>query len=97
VGFTSNNCGTWTSDLSQITTSKSQHDDGTYIVDTDLTPGTWKSSGSPGCYWERESSFTGGGVGSIIANNNTDSPAIVTVLGSDKGFKSNNCGTWTRL
>jgi hypothetical protein len=59
VGFTSTNCGTWTSDLSQITTSKSQHDDGNYIVGTDLTPGTWKSRGGAGCYWERESAFTG--------------------------------------
>jgi zinc-ribbon domain len=95
-GFKSTNCGTWTDDLSAITSDPTSFGDGTYIVGTDIQAGTYRSSGQSSCYWERESDFTGGGVGSIIANDNTDTPAVVTIDASDKGFKSHNCGTWTK-
>jgi hypothetical protein len=95
-GFESQNCGTWTSDLSQITTSKTTFDDGMYIVGTDIQPGTYKSIGASGCYYARLSGFTGT-FDSIIANNNTDAPAIITIAASDKGFESTRCGTWTKL
>jgi hypothetical protein len=39
---------------------------------------------------------TGNTTDDILANNNTDTPAIVTTSASDKGFQSNNCGTWTK-
>lgn len=94
-GFDSRGCGTWTSDLSQITSSKTTFTDGMYFVKTDIAPGTYKSSGQTGCYWARLSNFSGG-IDSIIANDNTDSPAIVTISSGDKGFESKSCGTWTK-
>jgi len=70
---------------------------GTYIVGTDIAPGTWRSSGGPGCYWERESGFSGT-LDDIIANDLTNSPAIVTISSSDKGFEAGaECGTWTKI
>lgn len=93
-GFKSTNCGTWTDDLSAITSGDSSFGDGTYIVGTDIQPGTYRSSGQTGCYWEREKNFLGN-LGSILANDNTDSTAIVTIDASDEGFKSKDCGTWT--
>jgi hypothetical protein len=95
-GFQSNNCGTWTKDLSQITNSKTRFDDGMYFVGTDITSGTYKSSGQTGCYYARLAGFSGG-LDDTIANNNTDSPAIVTISTSDKGFLSKGCGTWTKM
>ncbi len=95
-GFSSQNCGTWTSDLSQITASKTSFGDGMYIVGTDITPGTYKNTGVTGCYYARLSGF-GNTTDDIIANNNTDSQAIVTIVGTDKGFQSNGCGTWTLI
>jgi hypothetical protein len=95
-GFNSQNCGTWTKDLSQITTSNTTFDDGMYIVGTDIKPGTYKSSGGQGCYYARLSGFTGT-LYSILVNNNTDNVAIVTIYASDKGFESTRCGTWTRI
>jgi len=95
AGFKSQNCGTWTQDLSAITTSQTTFGDGVYIVGTDMLPGTYKSSGQTGCYWERMKDFTGSGSDSILANDSTDTPAIVTIQASDKGFKSKDCGTWT--
>lgn len=93
-GFESQNCGTWTQDLSQITTSKTTFGDGMYIVGTDIEPGTYKNTGSSGCYYARLSGFTNT-IDGIIANNNVDTPAIVTIAASDKGFESTQCGTWT--
>ena len=94
-GFESQGCGTWTADLSAITSNKQSFGDGEYIVGTDITPGTYKSSGQSGCYYARLSGFSGE-IGGIIANNNTDNAAIITIAASDKGFESQNCGTWTR-
>ncbi|HLL79649.1 MAG TPA: hypothetical protein VFA41_12635 [Ktedonobacteraceae bacterium] len=95
-GFESTNCGTWTQDLSAITTSKTSFDDGMYIVGTDILLGTYKSSGQTGCYYARLRGF-GGTLDDIIANDNTDTSAIVTISASDKGFESTNCGTWTKI
>lgn len=94
TGFTSERCGTWTQDLSAITASQTTFTDGTYFVGTDIQPGTYRSSGQTGCYWARLSDFTGG-TDSILANDNTDTPAIVTILATDKGFHATRCGTWT--
>jgi hypothetical protein len=95
-GFQSEGCGTWTKDLSAITTSKTSFGDGMYIVGTDIQPGTYKSSGQQGCYYARLSGFSGS-TDDIIANDNTDAPAIVTIAATDKGFQSENCGTWKKM
>ncbi len=72
-GFTSNDCGTWTKDLSRITTSKTTVEgDGTFIVGTDISPGTYTTDGGEGCYW------------------------VVTIKSSDKGFQTNDSGSWTK-
>jgi hypothetical protein len=95
-GFESQACGTWTKDLSAITESKTSFGEGTYIVGTDIEPGTYRNSGSSGCYFARLSDFTGG-LNSIIANGNTDDPTVVTIKPTDAGFESQACGTWTML
>lgn len=95
-GFDAQNCGTWTKDLSQITTSKTTFPDGMYFVGIDFIPGTYKNNGSTGCYYARLSNFTGG-LNGIIANGNVDTPTIVTIAASDKGFQSKGCGTWTKI
>lgn len=95
-GFDSSNCGTWTEDLSAITNSSTTFGDGIFIVGTDIEPGTYRSSGESGCYYARLNGF-GGTSDDIIANQNTDSSAIVTIAASDAGFQSSNCGTWTRM
>lgn len=95
-GFQSTGCGTWTSDLSAITKSKTTFGDGEYIVGTDIAPGTYKSSGQANCYYARLSGF-GGVLGEVLANGNTDTSAIVTIAAGDKGFQSTSCGTWTKM
>ncbi len=96
AGFHSDGCGTWSSDLSAITSSvTAPFGDGTYIVGTDIAPGTWSAPGGPSCYWERLSGF-GGSTGEIIANDFGSSGAIVTIDPSDRGFATDGCGVWSR-
>src|SRR6266446_5325162 len=95
-GFTSQNCGTWTKDLSQITTSKTSFGDGMFIVNTDITPGTYRDTGGDGCYYARLSGF-GNTTDDILANNLASAPAIVTISASDKGFETHGCGTWKKI
>lgn len=49
--------------------------DGTYLVGTDMEPGSYKSAGSTGCYWARMKDDAGS---NIIANNLGDGPARFT-------------------
>ena len=79
------------------TTDPNPHfEDGNYTVGKDIQAGTYRTRvGSSGCYYSRLSGFSGE-LTDIISNENTDSPAIVTIASTDKGFKSNRCGTWTQ-
>jgi WD40 repeat protein len=92
-GFETAGCGTWTSDLSQITDSKTSFSDGTFIVGTDIAAGTYRADGGDGCYWARLSGFTGD-MDDVIANDIPTGSAIVTIKASDKGFSTSGCGTW---
>jgi hypothetical protein len=57
-------------------------------------PGTYRSLGGAGCYWERLRNFSGG-LNSILANDNAVGPVVVTILKTDRGFDSEDCGRWT--
>src|SRR5947207_5350966 len=69
IAFESRNCGTWAKDLSAITTSKTSFGDGMFIVGTDIEPGTYRNSGSVGCYYAILSAFD---TQAISSNDNTD-------------------------
>lgn len=95
-GFKSSGCGTWTQDLSAITTSRTSFGDGTFIVGTDIDAGTYRNSGGSTCYYSRLSGFSGE-LDDIVSNELTSASAIVTIDSSDKGFKSSGCGTWSKM
>jgi len=70
--------------------------DGQFIVGSDVQPGTYFVNTFSGCYWERQANFNGD-LDSIISNeliSVTTGQSIVTILESDKGFQSQNCGSW---
>lgn len=95
VAFQSRGCGTWTADLSAITSSPdSAFGDGTFIVGIDIAAGTWRSDSPETCYWARLAGFSGG-MGDVIANEN--GVGFVTIARTDKGFQSSSCGTWTKI
>jgi hypothetical protein len=71
--------------------------DGTYRVGPDVAAGTYRSvATADSCYWERLSGF-GGTLDNIIANYFGNSPTIVTIAPTDVGFRSSNCGGWTKI
>lgn len=67
--------------------------DGTYVVGTDIAPGTYQSQGGDGCYWARLSGFDGTPDEVIYSVYPTNS-SVVTIKPTDAGFESINCGTW---
>src|SRR5438067_18001 len=75
-----------------LTPSKTyaQFGDGMFQVGKDIQPGTYRTRvGSPGCYYARLRGFN---TTEIISNDNTDAPAIITIVPTDIAFESRNCG-----
>jgi hypothetical protein len=69
---------------------------GTFRVGADIVAGTYRAPGGPSCYWERLRGFSGG-FDDIVANGFGDIGPIVTIDPSDAGFRSHDCGGWTRI
>ncbi len=77
----------------------SQVGDGTYQVGVDMAVGRYKTTGPTddlfrNCYWQRTRDDSGQ-LGSIIANDNTQGPASVTVKSGEFFQTSGGC-TWTK-
>lgn len=73
--------------------------DGTYEVGTaagQVPPGKYKTTAGELCYWSRLRNLSGDD--DIIASDlvKEGAPVIVTILASDKGFKTERCGTWRK-
>jgi hypothetical protein len=70
--------------------------DGTFLVGTDIKPGTYRSPmpESGNCYWARMSDV-GDDLGGIIANDNSAGPSVVTIRATDKAFTTTGCEPWT--
>lgn len=98
AGFKADGCGTFTSDLSAVTTSRTApFSNGTWIVGTDIAAGTWRAPGGSGCYWERLSGFSGETTKDVITNGFGDSGPTITIAATDRGFHSSDCGSWQRI
>lgn len=76
-------------------TPTAQFPTGTWRVNGDIAPGTYRNSdSSQTCYWKRMSGFSGS-FDEINANGIADYRVIVTISPSDAGFESSRCGTWS--
>lgn len=97
AGFQSDGCGTWTTNMSRVSASRTSMGDGIWVVKTDIAPGTYRSTVRGGnCYWARLRSFDGG-LNSIAANGLPPrGGAVVQISSSDVGFETHGCGTWKR-
>lgn len=70
--------------------------DGTFLVPSEVKPGTYRSTAGDGCYWARLGG-TSGDLADIIANGNPSGPAVVTIRAGDKAFETARCGEWRRI
>lgn len=75
---------------------KKSFGDGTFLVNKDIEPGTYRTDGGSSCYYERLSG-TSGSFDDIIANDNPRGQTVVTIVPSDVAFKSQRCGTWNKI
>ena len=98
AAFETSGCGQWVEIGSTYpATPASTFSDGTYEVGKHIEPGTYRADGSPDdlCYWARLSSFSHSGISGVITNGN--SPTVIQISGSDKGFTAFGCGNWTKM
>ncbi|MCJ1678957.1 hypothetical protein MTF65_16755 [Streptomyces sp. APSN-46.1] len=75
-------------------------DGGMFKVGTDIAPGTYKSEGpldggDNNCYWERDKSASHE-PDSLIANENPEGSAVVTIGAKDAYFKTTGCEVWKK-
>jgi hypothetical protein len=69
--------------------------DGTYLVNEDAWPGTYKipaPTGERSCYWARLRDLDGD-INSIIANNITHGPSVIHIAASDYAVEFSGCDT----
>jgi hypothetical protein len=69
--------------------------DGTWLVGTDIQPGTYRSSSDESCYWARLAN-TSGDFDAILSNGN-GANQLVTIAKSDNAFESVHCAPWTKV
>lgn len=67
---------------------------GTFLVGSDINPGTYRAAASPGCYWARLASLD---TSNIVDNDNADGPVVVEILASDKAFQTNGCADFHKI
>ncbi|MFG2293692.1 hypothetical protein [Streptomyces sp. NPDC048603] len=98
----SNDCKDWEAVDPKATgspKSEAKGDGGMFKVGLDLAPGTYKSAGpaegSDNCYWERTKDAEHG-IDSIIANENPEGSAVVTISAKDAYFKTSGCADWKK-
>lgn len=75
--------------------------DGTYVVGTDIQPGTYRTAGPrpgmmPMCIWQRLANTTGD-MNAVTASDISNGPTTVTINESDGAFKSTGCATWAKV
>jgi hypothetical protein len=98
--FKSSDCNDWEAvDLKAKGSPASgmSGDGGMFRVGADIAPGTYKSTGNAddSCYWERDKDAEHS-MDSIIANNNVNGTAVVTISSSDAFFKTAGCKDWKK-
>ncbi|MFF6778448.1 hypothetical protein ACFY8W_33555 [Streptomyces sp. NPDC012637] len=72
--------------------------DGTFFVGAEVKPGTYRSEGpsdpdSPYCSWARLKGTTGN-ADDLLAADGSKGQVTVTILASDKAFKTTGCKPW---
>jgi hypothetical protein len=74
---------------------RAQVEDGTWMVPSEMKPGTYRSGNNTLCYWARLKG-TSGDFDDIIINGN-GANQTVTIKATDKAFQHSNCGGWKKL
>ena len=79
-----------------ITGGAQSFGDGTHLIGTDISAGTYRAPGGEYCMWERLSGLSGA-MSDYIAGDVPTGRAIVEIKPTDKAFKTQGCGTWSAI
>ena len=93
VAFNSSGCGMWAPYMPPAAPVDT-FGPGTYVVGSDIVPGTYEADGGPDCYWRRLGGFSAG-FDELLAIENMTTIGQVIIEATDVGFDSVDCGTWT--
>lgn len=98
--FTSSDCNDWEAvDLKAKgdPADRMAGDGGMFRVGSEIAPGTYRSTGNAddSCYWERDKDAEHS-LESIVANDNVNGTAVVTISSSDAYFKTSGCQDWKK-
>jgi hypothetical protein len=88
-----NGCGKWIRLVDSPATLKTTFKSGSYQVGRNIAAGTYQASKTSECAWARLSGFTG--TPDSVIDSDSEGRTQVTISGSDDGFESSDCGTWT--
>lgn len=97
VVFKSSRCGAWSA-VDTTPRPQTSIGEGDWLVNIHVAPGTYQSTSTESCYWQRSSAATGGSR-TIIANDIVEkgAKATVEISADDVMFTSNRCGTWAKV
>ena len=93
AGFTSASCGEWLPIADAVTTPSG---DGTWVVGSEIAPGTYAALGGDFCSWSRLGGFSGE-FDDIITIEVGSDRQVVTIEETDVGFTGQSCGAWVPL
>lgn len=79
----------------KVEVAKSSFGEGTWQMNVDFIPGTYKAEGGELCYWAKLSSPSGDGIDNIIDNGGFHANQIVSV--DSPYFETSGCGTWQKV
>ena len=94
---TLSDCGAWYRSFVLGSPGTKIAGEGISVVSSQIVPGTYKSTASEYCYWERLSNGTGD-FSAVIQNDYVEAGSTyVTISRKDFAFSSSGCGTWKRV
>ena len=96
TAFSTDGCGRWEPAIADGPDVSGGFEDGTYLVGSDIQPGTYRSTGGSFCTWERLSDVTGNN-DAVLAWELADGQAYAEILTTDVAFRTDDCGTWSRI
>ncbi|MGY1669464.1 hypothetical protein [Geodermatophilus sp. SYSU D00710] len=97
VAFSTDDCGRWEPAAFDGPDVSSGFEDGTFLVGSDIQPGTYRSTGGgSGCSWQRLSDLTGD-YDAVLAWEFSEGQAYAEIQPTDVAFSTDGCGTWSRV
>jgi hypothetical protein len=96
--FHTEGCGSWAPFVVLPGSATTAPSDGMYVVGSQVSAGTYTSTSTATCTWERLKDASGSDDSALgFGPFNERGRVIVTISSKDKYFATSGCGTWTKM